>query len=214
MINNIVSTATLFASLSVGQILGSVMPSENLLARQKISLEQRHQVPFVNEVFKDNILLNIAYLEGSVSDPKAIDWGKVRGFSKYEFTLNPGETFAYHQDGLPEYKIVKTTNTRFNAQDGFKFSGLLYGDGVCHLASLIKWVSEDAGLKVLAPTNHNFATIPQIDKINGVSIYYNPGANLANARQNLYVTNNKNKVVKFVFEYDQVDLSLSVAEIN
>ncbi len=214
MINNILSTATLISTLGLGQILGGGLPSENLLAKQKISLEQRHAVPFVNEVFKDNILLNIAYMQGSVSDPKAIDWDKVRGFSKYEFTLNPGETFAYHQDGLPELKIVKTTNAHFNAQEGFKFSGLLYGDGVCHFASLIKWVSEDAGLAVNAPTNHNFATIPQIEKEDGVSIYYNPGAALANAKQNLYVTNNKNKVVKFVFEYDQTDLSLSVAELN
>ncbi|MBI2600796.1 VanW family protein [Candidatus Daviesbacteria bacterium] len=216
MISKVVQTSALISILGFNQVLATPA-NEHLLAEQEISLAIRHEVPFVNEVFKDNILLNLAYLEGIVSDPKNVNWEQVRKPSNYEFILNPGESFAFHKDILPEYKekrVVKTTNTYFNAQDGYKFSGYLYGDGVCHFASLIRWVAEEAGLEVLAPTNHDFAQIPQIDQKDGVSIFYNPGAELANAKQNLYVTNNKQKLVKFVFLYQGDNLAVSVVEIN
>lgn len=177
-------------------LIVSMAPAPRVLATHEISLEQRYPVQSVNEVFKYNILYTLDLMGDK------------------EFVLQPGETFAFHEDVLPEYQqsLVKTTNSHFNAQEGFKFSGLYYGDGVCHLASLIYWAALDAGLEAKAPVNHDFRAIPEIDKKYGVSIYYYPGRVSSNARQNLYITNNKEKPVEFKFEYKDDKLSLSIVE--
>lgn len=168
------------------------------LSSHEISLEQRYPVKSVNEVMKYNILHTLDRM------------------GETKFTLERGRTFAFHDDILPEYKdtLVKTTNAHFNAAEGFKTDGYLYGDGVCHLASLIYWVAKDAGLEVLAPVNHDFMPIPQISREYGVSIYSNPYSKGANSRQNLYITNNKNNPVEFKFEYKDDNLKLSVVENN
>lgn len=184
------------------------------LATQQISLENRYPVKSVSDIFRDNILLNIAYLSGEVKSAQDINWDKIKKPFTYSFILEPGKTFAFHDDVSEQYKnnLVKTTNAHFNAQDGFKSDGYLYGDGVCHLASLIYWVAKDAGLEALAPTNHYFMAIPEISREYGVSIYSNPFSKGANTQQNLYVTNNKSKPVSFKFEYDGVNLQASVLE--
>ena len=129
------------------------------MASHEMSLENRYENVYVNDVFKDNILLTLRYLEGSVAEVDKISWEEVNKPFKYEFSLKPGEEFAFHDTTLPEYtkNVVKTTNAHFNYQDGFKSDGYLFGDGVCHLASLIYWVAKDAGLEAVSPTNHNFA---------------------------------------------------------
>jgi len=186
----------------------------NLLSAQSISLEKRYDQKFVNDVFKDNILLNIAYLSGRVAKKEDINWQEIEKPFEYEFTLMPDKTFAFHSDVLERYEssLVKTTNARFSFDDGFKSDGYLMGDGVCHLASLIYWVSQTAGLTAYAPTNHNFAVIPEIDKEFGVSIYKIPGNYSANAMQNLYITNNKKNPVVFEFTYRNSQLKFSVYE--
>ena len=155
-------------------------------------LNNRQSVAYVNEVFKYNILHTL----------------KLMG--TYEFTLNPGETFAFHEDVLEKYqgKVTQTTKSYFNFTDGFKSDGYLMGDGVCHLASLMNMVARQAGLEVESPTNHNFAVIPDIPKEYGVSIYS------YNAVQNLYITNNKDYPVVFKFEYLDDKLKLKVLEIK
>lgn len=211
-----ITTTVVAISLLTAQNLTSVLPieQEQVLAMKEISLENRYSVPSVNQVFKDNILLNTAYLRQIVSDPKKIDWTEVQKPFKYEFKLQPGEVFAFHDDELPEYegKVVKTTNAHFNAAEGFKFSGLLYGDGVCHLASLIYWAALDAGLEANAPTNHDFRVIPEIPREYGVSIYNMPGNKSANARQNLYVKNNQEKPIAFKFEYEGNELKVAITK--
>jgi len=179
-----------------------------------MSLEKRYGDVYVNGIFKDNILLNLRYMEGSVIEADKISWEAVKEPLKYEFSLKPGDTFAFHDTVLPEYEgnIDKTTNAHFNYQDGFKSDGYLYGDGVCHLASLIYWVAKDAGLEAQAPVNHNFANIPEIPKEYGVSISFRPGETYRSALQNLYITNNKDYPVIFVFEYDGKDLKIGVKE--
>lgn len=186
----------------------------NLLASQSISLENRYGNKFVNDVFKDNILLNIAYLSGKVTKKEDINWDDIEKPFEYKFTLMPDKTFAFHDDVLDEYKksVVKTTNAHFNFDDGFKSDGYLTGDGVCHLASLIYWSAKTAGLNALAPANHDFAVIPEIDRKFGVAIYKTPGNYNANAIQNLYITNNKKKPVVFEFAYKNDRLKLSVYE--
>ena len=188
--------------------------TEKVLAEYEMSLDNRYPEKFVNEVFKNNILLNLAYLDGTVTSPKDIKWDEVTKPFKYEFKLDPNKTFAFHEDVEEKYKdsLVKTTNAHFNAQEGFKTDGYLFGDGVCHLASLLYWVAKEAGLETEAPTNHDFAPIPDIPKEYGVSIYSNPYAKGSNAQQNLYITNNKGKPVTFKFEYQDNKVKVSILE--
>lgn len=219
MDTNITSTLITVSALAAQSLLPGLpiqpVEQEQVLASHEISMENRYGAPSVNEIYKDNILLNIAYLKGVVSDPKNVNWEEVRKPFKYEFKLNPGESFAFHNDILPEYqgKVVKTTNSHFGAQEGYKFSGRYFGDGVCHLASLMYWVALDAGLDSKAPTNHNFALIPEVDKQYGVAIYSDPRSNGAHAKQNLYVTNNKANKVVFKFEYENNKLKFTASEV-
>lgn len=179
-------------------------------------LNDRYPVPSVSQVFKDNILLNMAYMENKVADPKNVNWGEVESPFHYQFTLKPGQTFAFHDAVLTQYSatVVQTTNAHFNGAEGFKSDGYLYGDGVCHLASLINWAAQDANLEVYAPTNHNFANIPDVPKKYGVAIYDSPNSKEASATENLYVTNNQSKDVTFNFDYDGNGLKVTVLEDN
>jgi hypothetical protein len=204
-----------FAIPFVGGMSANVAQTKEL-ASEQISLEKRYDNSYVNNVFKDNILLNMAYLSGKVTKKDDIKWGEIEKPFEYRFVLMPNKTFAFHNDVLGSYKnsVVKTTNADFNFDDGFKSDGYLMGDGVCHLASLMYWVAKNAGLNVFAPTNHNFMIIPQIDKEYGVSIYKMPGQTDANAVQNLYITNNKTKPITFAFSYKNNQLKLTVFEVK
>ena len=215
MINEIAKISAA-AVISLTTQFISPLSTENVLSTREISLENRYPVKSVSDVFRDNILLNLSYMDGKVSGKKDIKWDEVTKPFTMEFRLEPGRTFAYHDDVLPQYKntLTKTTQAHFNAQEGFKTDGHLYGDGVCHLASLIYWVAKDANLDATAPTRHDFMNIPEIAKEHGVSIYSNPNAKGANAKQNLYVTNNKSKTVAFKFDYDGVNLKVSAVELN
>lgn len=190
--------------------------SQSVLAQKEMSLDNRYGNKFVNDVFKDNILLNLAYMRGQVTKAADIKWEEVIKPFNYEFILNPNTTFAYHEDVEDKYKqtLAKTTNAHFNFQEGFKTDGYLFGDGVCHLASLIYWVARDAGLEAIAPTNHDFASIPEVPKEYGVSIYSNPYSKGSNTRQNLYVTNNKSKPITFRFAYQDNKVKVSIIELN
>jgi len=199
-------------------ILGSSsvawVPVRQVLASRSFSMETRYDVPSVNAVFKDNILLALRYMNGDVKNKEEINWEEVVEPFHFETTLQAGEGFAFHDQILAEYKdkIVKTTNAHFNFQDGFKTDGFLYGDGVCHLASLIYWAAKDAGLETVYFANHNFAKINEVPKEYGVSIRFDPG-NFANgSRQNLYIFNSYDHPVTFVFEYDGTNLTISVLE--
>ena len=198
------------------QSIDSNSVAQKYLAAQQISLEKRYENKFVNDVFKDNILLNLSYLGGKVTRREDIKWEDIEKAYSYSFILLPGKTFAFHDDVLPQYKdsLVKTTNAHFNYDDGFKSDGYLMGDGVCHFASLIYWVAKEAGLEAYAPSNHNFAVIPEIDKEYGVAIYKMPGQSYTSQMQNLYITNNKENPVAFEFDYDKDgELKLSISEV-
>lgn len=211
MLSTLLYLIVLFSTPTSLQALGA---SNVALATHSFSLEKRYGNAYVNGVFKDNILLTLNYLDGSVKAADEISWENVEKPLHYEFTLNPGEVFAFHDKLLPQYvgKVVKTTNAHFNYQDGYKSDGFLTGDGVCHLASLIYWAALDAGLDAYAPANHDFAPIPEVPKEYGVSIYARPGDDAGSAHQNLYITNNKDVPVSFVFDYKDNSLSVSVVE--
>ena len=184
------------------------------IAVREFSLEKRYEDSFVNDVFRDNILLTLKYLTQDKIDPKKINFEKIRKSFDYKIVLKPRETFAFHDDVLPEFegKIAKTTNAHFNGQEGFRSSGFLVGDGVCHLASLLYWVARDAGLETLTQVNHNFANIPQIPREYGVSIYAYPGKQYSDQMQNLYITNNKDREIAFEFKYDGEKLKITATE--
>ncbi len=185
---------------------------EQVLASRAISLEKRYNNEFINTVFKKNILLNIGYMKGSVEKNSLIDWDKIQKPFEYSFSLNPNETFAFHDDVLSKYenKVAKTTNAHFNSQEGFLSDGYLVGDGVCHLASIIYWAAKDAGLSTEAPTNHDFMEIPEVPKEYGVSIYNYPGKEDISSMQNLYITNNKEKSITFYFKFDGTNLAVFI----
>lgn len=208
-------------SLLLIPILGFSQPglnSADVAAKQlsyhEFSLDNRYSNSFVNGVFKDNILLTIDYTAGVKIDPANIDWEKIEKPFKYSITLKPGETFAFHDDVIPKYlgKATKTTNAHFNSTEGFKSDGYLVGDGVCHLASLLYWVAKDARLDTLAPTRHDFAPVPDVPSEFGTAIYDYPGQSSSNEEQNLYITNNKDKDVTFVFAYNGQKLGITAQE--
>lgn len=203
------------ASPSTNPILAQFQDRQ-LLAYRELSLDNRYSVKSVNDVFKDNILLNMAYLRDEVKDKKNINWDQVQKPFKYEMVLMPNETFSYHNNILDEYKgkVNKTLDINFGAQDGFKTDGYLYGDGVCHLASLINWAARDAKLEVKSPVNHDFAPIPDVPKEYGVSIYSQPNSSGSTAMQNLYITNSFKYPVMFSFDYADNKLKLSIFKIS
>lgn len=198
----------------VHQVSPSISANERIIAEHSISLDDRHENKTVNEVFKQNILLNLRYLAGQIHN-KQINWEEVGKPFQFDLKLHPQESFAFHDNVLSQYQNfpVMTGTAHFDSQDGFKSDGYLVGDGVCHLASLIYWTAKDAGLTADAPTNHNFARIPDIPSEYGVSIYYYPGRYDSNAMQNLYITNNKDKDVTLAFIYTGKNLSLDIKEL-
>lgn len=216
MLSTALSSVLIFSLVSLSNLSPASAPQKQVLSEKSISLDARQPDPWVNSIFKDNILLNMAYLKGTVSSSNNLDWDEVRKPFKYEFRLEPGQTFAYHEDILDKYqgKVVKTTNAHFNSTDGFKSDGYLMGDGVCHLASLIYWAAKDAGLESYAPSNHDFASINEISREYGVAIFYMPGSKSVGERQNLYITNNFDKPVIFEFEFDGSNLKTKILKDN
>lgn len=214
-INNLIAVITISVlSLSLPYDIPGVFNTN--LAEHSMPLYNRQPNQYVNDVFKDNILLNLAYMEGRVKNKSDIKWEDIQKPANFAFTLKPGEVFAFHDDVSSRYKgrLSKTTNAHFNFQEGFRSDGYLTGDGVCHLASLIYWTAKNANLETEAPTNHDFAAIADVPKEFGVSIYNLPGNTYSNSRQNLYITNNRSKEVAFNFEYKNDLLKLTVSEAN
>jgi hypothetical protein len=191
-----------------------LLGTESVRSERTFSLADRYPDQWVSDIFRDNILLTLSYMDNDVKNPTEIDWPAVVKPQSYNFTLQPGEVFAFHEDVLPQFegRVAQTMHAHFNYTDGFKSDGYLTGDGVCHLAALLYWAAKDAGLAALAPTNHDFANIPEVPKEYGVSIYFKPGAHDSNARQNLYITNTLNKAVSFAFAYDGTSLTVKVLD--
>jgi hypothetical protein len=190
-------------------------PEPKVLAAHEFSFENRHKIKSVNNVFKENILLAIYYTANANIDPKNINWDNIKKPFEYKFPLRSQETFAFHDDVLPDYegKITKTTNAHFSWSEGFKSDGYLIGDGVCHLASILYWVAKDANLDAFAPTRHDFAPVPDIPREYGVSIYSNKTKkSKTNELQNLYITNNKSNEIAFIFKYDGNILTVKAIE--
>ena len=189
-------------------------PKPQTLAVHQFSLGDRYPVASVNNVFKDNILLATAYATGEKLDPSSIEWNSLEKPFTYTLSLRPGQTFAFHSDVLPSYdsSSIKTPDVDFSSQEGFKSDGYLVGDGVCHLASLLYWVAKDAGLNAVAPTRHDFAPVPGVPSQYGTAIYDSGVKSESNELQNLYITNNKDKTITFLFENTGKDLVIKAID--
>lgn len=188
-------------------------PKEEILASMPMDLSKRYDSEFVNGVFKDNIVLALRYLNDHArleySEPRSeLDWEKVRQPFTVGFTLQPGEVFAFHDKLLPEFKnqVVKTLGSHFIGQEGYKSDGFLYGDGVCHLASLINWAASHAKLEVTSLVDHDFRLIFGIPKEFGTSI------NSHSATQNLYIKNTLDKPVEFRFKVNGERVELEIVK--
>lgn len=214
MLNTALTSIAIISMLELASPVASFEPQPIVLSERELSLQNRHPVESVNEVFKDNILLNMSYLKSEGNSN--LNWDEVRKPFKYEFKLEPNQTFAFHEDVLDEYKgkVSVSTNAHFNSSEGFKNSGYLVGDGVCHLASLMYLAAKTASLDTKALSNHDFAAIPDISREYGVAIYNEPGSPNVGANQNLYITNNKGNPVLFKFEYLDNKLKLSIVEVK
>ena len=190
--------------LTKPQVLGA---SSAVFASHSFSLENRYDNEFVAGVFKDNILLTLRYLDNPALTKAEINWEEVEKPFHTEFTLEPGQEFAFHDKTLADYSenVVKTANAHFIGQEGFKSDGYLIGDGVCHLASLMYWVAKDAGLTAYSPSNHNFAKINDVPKEYGVAILS------PNPLGNLYIINSLDQPVTFNFDYDGENLVVSAS---
>ncbi len=201
-------TATKTMAALPAQAGDYVLGSSDVRAERTFSLKDRYPVQMVSDVFRDNILLALAYMDHRVPNTAKIDWPAVEQAQTYSFTLKPGDVFAFHDDVLPQFKgkVTQTMNSHFMWDEGYKSDGLLTGDGVCHLASLMYRAAKDAGLATLAPTNHDFANIPEVPKQYGVSIF------AGHPEQNLYITNTFDKPVTFVFIYDGTNLEVKVTD--
>ena len=214
MITSSISTLLIVSQLALSQV-GLVNPVKQVepvvIGERSISLENRQINRPLNEIYKDNILLNMAYMRGVVTKGSTVNWDTVRAPFEYQFVLQPGEKFAFHDLVSEEYSYPTfTTNSHFGGEEGYKYDGRLYGMGVCHLASVINWAAKDAGLNPVAPTNHDFYAINEIPKEHGVAIYADPGATGVSAKQNLYITNSKYAAVTFKFNFDGDNLKVSV----
>lgn len=188
--------------------------SQELLAKHTISLEKRYQNPFVNDVFKDNILLDIAYITGQIHKGENVSWNAIDKPFHKNITISPQETFAFHDALLPDYKgkPIEIAPAHFTSEEGFKNDGYLTGDGVCHLASLMYWTAKDAKLAAYAPIRHDFAPIPQIPKSYGVAIFSDSSDMQTSEKQNLYITNSYSAPIVITLDYNGKDLQVSITK--
>lgn len=198
---------------------------QEVRAHETLDLKARHGNKNINAGYGDNIRLYLHYLKGDVANltlpgaltdagPTVIDWAKVREPLTLSFTLVPGEVFAFHPGLLPEFKDkrVYAVPTSLDQADGYRYIDGLWGNGVCHLASFFNWVGSEAGLKVTAKVNHNFAPIYGVPKIYGTAVYYATGQETSNAKQNLYLENTKPNPVTITISIDDKKVEMLVTE--
>jgi len=181
------------ASSFIAQSAVLIPQNQIILASGSLDLANRHPDQIISEGFQENILIALGYLGNSI-------------------ILEPSDVFAFHKNILPEFRVRKivTQESGFGAKDGYKAVAGLYGNGVCHLASLMNMVAQNGGLEVMAEVNHNFAPIPGIDKKYGTSIYFLPRGGSVSERQNLYIVNNFDFPVELVFSLEGDLLKLTL----
>jgi len=213
---NMALASTLFlspASVSVyenaGQAGELVVNTQKTLASEYLDLDYRYPVETTSQGFKSNILTSLYYFSRiEAGDSEKDNPNAENDVPKlFSIKLNPGEVLAF-QDNIPEEYTkytVKTQKSYYRASEGYNLTAGLWGNGVCHLATLMNWVATEAGLQVNAPTRHDFAKIPGTDPKYGTSI-----STRSPKVQNLYIKNNQGFPVEFKFMILGNMLNLSI----
>jgi hypothetical protein len=209
------------APIALEEVLGVASDGQNqeVLSQVSFDLTKRWENESVSQGFSDNILLGLHYLgrvqnvfkNKEIHSYTDIDWDAVNQDFSVGFTLNPGETFAFHKNVLPAYKdeVSRTMGSEFVTNQGYKVVAGLGGNGICHLASLMTWAARGAGLEVEAKVDHSFAPIEGVPREHWTSVRYLPtGGNSQN--QNLYITNTREEPVGFEFVKSGNELQLRV----
>lgn len=156
----------------------------------------------------DNMLLALRHLNGErVALP--VDWEAVRQPFEVSFVLQPGQTFSFHPNVLPEFSSPDVVlDLNFSSSRGYKTVGYLDGSGVCHLATLINWVASEAGLETRAPTRHIGGPVHDIPS------EYDTAILTSQPEQNLYLRNTLSFPVEFVFEANSEEITLSIVGLS
>lgn len=215
------SEEPIISPIPANKIVGENALQTEVLALKSLDLEKRHPNENVNQAFADNILLSLHYLKGDIDSfkkdkekvgPENIVWEKARGPFEAVFVLKSGDSFAFHENVREEYKDkpLITINSHFAYQEGYKAVAGLFGNGVCHLASLINWTASEAGLAVTSPVGHDFYPIPEVPQEYGTSILYWQGQDRNSCNQNLYLKNNLDVPLVFTFNVDEKEVNLKV----
>ena len=188
------------------------------ISTKVLSLKNRNSNKQVNDVFADNIILNLHYIKGDVDNyldsklkgEEMVSWTELEKPFNFTLTLPPGQIFTFHDDVLPKYEKedLSSVKTSFSYDQGYKQVDGLYGNGVCHLASLINWTASTSGLAVEAPTNHNFAPVPAVPNEYGTAILYMGG--YSSQLQNLYIKNTYDYPVHLLFDVNKDRVVLTV----
>lgn len=208
------------APIPESQIFALAEKEEEVLAQVGFDLSKRWPEENTSQGFADNILISLFYLKYSSALPvKKIPLTHeevtelVPEKFEVELELEQDQAFAFHKNVLPQYqeKVAKTMGSEFLSHQGYRVISGLGGNGVCHLASLINWASSEAGLKVEDRVDHAFAEIEGVPREYWTSIrYQESGGNSQN--QNLYILNNQNFPIRFVFKKEGENLELRVVK--
>lgn len=158
------------------------LPERQLLTTRMMSLGNRHLSSEINAIWAKNILL-------AVSRISPLDAGR----------LKEDPTFLGSIQMVPdaEFSFVKEAGPTLTEKDGFLSDGILPGNGVCHLASLINWALEDASISGIEINNvvPHSAPIPGIPNNRAVSILS------ADPKQDLVIKNKGKVTLELVFRY-------------
>lgn len=226
MLNIIVSTALTTSllltpvgsptTLTAGQAASLVDKTKLVLSTGRMDLSYRYPVENTSKVFTENILINLYYLSrlGRGENGQVIEGFKPQEnvTASFSLTLQPGEVFAFHDKVLDQYKESKIIAPEggYRAKDGYILLGGLYGNGVCHLATLMNYVAQHSGVEVTALTRHDFAAIPGFDREYGTSI----STGNAPERQNLYIKNDKEMPLELRFDLQGNELVFTISLVT
>ena len=212
LIASVLSTSLLLTPATgvispVAGLSAQIMENETILSSESMDLTSRYPVESIGTGFAENILIALSYFASEDEEGKEILP------DSFSLVLRPEDVFAFHKKGvLSEFKDSKIVSQEsdFTTNYGYKVVAGLGGNGVCHLASLINKAALKAGLEVVAPVNHNFASIPGIEKEYGVSI----STRNAPDRQNLYIKNSFEYPVEMRFVVTDNVLTVEILQIN
>lgn len=223
MLNILVSTALTTSllltpvggstTLTAGQAACLVDKTKLVLSTGTMDLSYRYPIENTSRVFAENILVNLYHLSrlGKGESEQITEGFKPQENvpASFSLTLQPGEVFAFHDQVLNQYKESKIVAPEggYRPKDGYILLGGLYGNGVCHLATLMNYVARRSGVEVTALTRHDFAPVPGFDREYGTSI----STGNSPERQNLYIKNDKEMPLELKFDLQGNELVFTMS---